>query len=290
MKPLPLLLVAALTVGSAAAQEKTMSPQDERLYALARTDITSFAREVSAGATSDVERAHAVVHWLTRTFDWKYTDYQNRTVQEVIERRGGNCDDLARVALAAMKELNIRLRRVHEVNIHTISDRREANASALIKEKGDAYSVFGRHHNDHVWLEVYDSRTNEWFPADPWSGLVGLQEWMEARVGFGARSGPNPDAPDMIVPIAIFAADADGNFTVDRTRHYLVDEFDRVYDGRLHDLPAWKPWVALLDRLDDKVGGAFAGRINLHDYEPDIDSVAATYEQLRSEYATRRSS
>ena len=43
MKTLTLLLVAALTIGSAAAQEKTLSPQDQRLYALARTDIKAFA-------------------------------------------------------------------------------------------------------------------------------------------------------------------------------------------------------------------------------------------------------
>src|SRR5579872_960526 len=279
------LLLVTMCAAVAPAQQKPMAPRDQRLYALARTDIKAFAVEVSQGANSDVDRAHAIVQWLTRNFDWKATDYQKRSVQQVIERRGGNCDDLARVALAAMKELNIRLRRVHEVHIRTVSDQREKNARALVEEKGNTYSVFGRHHNDHVWLEVYDSKSNEWFPADPWSGLVGLHEWMEARVGFGKRSGPNPDAADMIVPIAIFAADADGNFSVDRTRHYLVDEFDRLYHGRLHDLPAWKPWVALLDRLDGAVAGAFAGRVNLHRDEADIDSVASTYEELRAEYS-----
>src|SRR4030095_3073439 len=86
-----------------------------------------------------------------------------------------------------------------------------------------------------------------------------------------------------IVPIAIFAADADGNFTISRTRHYLVDEFDRLYDGRLHTLPAWKQWTTEIDLLDDKVKGAFAGKINLHDYEAQIDSLALTYERLMTQ-------
>jgi len=284
MKYLKLLIVVAMTAVSAAAQTKPASARDEHLYALAQTDIKAFAREVTKDATSDVERAQAIVHWLTRTFEWKATDYRTRTVREIIDRRGGNCNDLALVALAAMKELNIPLRRVHDVHIRTASSERGERAHALVKEKGDTYSVFGRHHNDHVWLEVYDSSRKEWFPADPWSGLVGLDEWMAARVGFGSRSGPNPDAADMIVPIAIFAADADGNFTINRTQHYLVDEFDREYDGKLHDLPEWKQWIARLDQLDDKVEGAFAGRINLQDYEAEIDSAAATYEHLRAGY------
>lgn len=290
MKQFALLIIVAITAVSAAAQEKSGSAQDEHLYALARTDIKAFAQEVSKGATSDVERAQAIVHWLTRQFDWKATDYRTRTVQEIVERRGGNCNDLAAVALAAMDQLNIRTRRVHEVQIRTASTDRGDRAHSMVREKGKQYSVFGRHHNDHIWLEVYDAATKDWYPADPWSGLVGEDEWMAARVGFGKRSGPNPDAEDMIVPIAIFAADGDGKFTINRTQHYLVDEFDRQYQGRLHAFPAWKRWVALLDQIDDKVEGAFAGTIDLHAYEPEIDSIAATYEQLRAAYDASRSS
>jgi hypothetical protein len=50
----------------------------------------------------------------------------------------------------------------------------------------------------------------------------------------------------------------------------------------LHAQPAWKQWTSLVDFLDDKVKGAFAGNINLHEYEAQIDSLALTYEQLRS--------
>ncbi len=82
---------------------------------------------------------------------------------------------------------------------------------------------------------------------------------------------------------SIFAADTDGKFTVDRTKHYLVDEFDRLYDGRLHEQAAWQQWVATIGLLSRKVEGAFAGKINLHEYESQIDTLAATYDQLRAE-------
>lgn len=279
---IPLVLMV-ITCGSALAQPKPNSVQDEHLWTLAGSDIKAFAQDVSKNATSEVGRAQAIVRWLTQHFEWKATDYQKRTVQQIVERRGGNCNDLAMVALAAMKELNITLRRVHEVHIRTESAGRGESAHAMVKERGNAYSVFGRHHNDHIYLEVYDSSADDWFPADPWSGVVGVDEWMKARVWFGPRSSPNPDAPEMIVPIAIFAADLDGNFTINRTQHYLVDEFDRLYRSKLHQLPAWKQWTALLDVLDDKVKGAFAGTINLQDYESQIDTLAEIYEKLRAE-------
>jgi len=37
--------------------------------------------------------------------------------------------------------------------------------------------------------------------------------------------------------------------------------------------------------LDDKTEEAFAGKTNLHDYEAQIDSLAAAYEQLRAVFS-----
>ncbi len=279
-------LVAVLVLACfapAGAQQKPRTSRDEHLYGLARTDLKAFAKQVSEGTSSELGETQAIVLWLTNHFDWKETDYQKRTVRQIIERGGGNCNDLALVALAAMKELNIKVRRVHDVHIRSESVARGERAHTLVKQKGDSYSVFGRHHNDHIWLEVYDSKAEDWFPADPWSGVVGTEDWMKARVWFGARSSLNPDAPEMIVPFAIFAADADGKFAINRTRHYLVDEFDRLYGNKLHEPTAdWQQWVALLDFLSNKVEGAFAGSVNLLGYEPEIDRLATTYERLRA--------
>jgi hypothetical protein len=276
------LAVAAMASAPKAAQGRKMSA-DDPVYALLRTDRKAFAEEVSKNTRSELGQAKAVVLWLTSHLDWRATDYKKRTVQQVIDRGGGNCDDLARVALEAMEGLHLKLRRVHDVHVRTPSSGRGERAHTLVKEKGAAYSIFGRHHNDHVWLEVYDSTAHEWYPVDPWSGLAGLDEWMKARVWFGRRKSLAPDGPEMIVPIGIFAADGANDFTIDRTKHYLVDEFDRLYGGKLHALLAWKQWVALLDQLDGKVKGAFAGTTNLQESESQIDRLAATYEQLRSQ-------
>src|SRR5262249_42889337 len=91
----------------------------------------------------------------------------------------------------------------------------------------------------------------------------------------------NPITEQMIVPFAIFAADDTGKFTIDRSRHYLIDEFDRLYHGRLHREPAWKDWVAGVELLSPKAAGAFAGTVNLQDYETQIDSLADTTDRLR---------
>lgn len=284
---LSILIVLLFMFGITAAQSPALPKHDEQLYALARTDLKTFAQEVSKGEKSELGRAQAIVNWLAKNFEWKATDYQRRTVQEIIERKGGNCNELAMVALSAMKELDIKLRRVHEVNIHTNTPDRGERAREKVKELGNTYSVFGRHHNDHVWLELYDSAANEWFPADPSSGLVGVEQWMKGRVGFGKRYTLNPITDDMIVPFAIFAADADGKFTINRTQHYLVDEFGRLYGNKLKKLPAWKRWIEMVDLLDDKVAGAFAGTINLHEYETQIDSLATTYDKLRASFVNK---
>ena len=285
MKPwIRALILISFLVGFAQAQVQTN--QDQQLYSLARTDLKAFAQQVSKDSKSELGQAQAIVRWLAKNFEWKATDYQKRTVPEIIERKGGNCNELAMVALSAMKELNIKIRRVHEVNIHVNTPERGVRAHEMVKEKGNTLSVFGRHHNDHVWLELYDSAANDWFPADPSSGLVGTEEWMKGRVWFGERVSLNPITQDMIMPFAIFAADDSGKFTINRTQHYVIDEFDRLYDGKLHKLAAWKRWLTLIDLLDDKVAGAFAGSINLHDYESQIDDLAVVYDQLRAAMAS----
>jgi len=273
-------LFIALFVVSAPilSQEKLPSA---RLYQLAKADLKAFAAEVSKGADSELGRSQLVVQWLAEHLEWKGTDYQKRTVQEIIDRGGGNCNELAMVAVAALKELNIPMRKVREINIHKLTPRRGETARQMVKEKGVQYSVFGRRHNDHVWLEIYDTKTGEWYPADPSIGTVGTKEWLHARVGFGKRFTLDPASEDMIVPFVIIAADETGAFTINRTQHYLVDEFVKLYPERLDASAAWKDWVRLLDELDDKAAGAFRGKVNLHDHDGLIDELANVYSALR---------
>jgi predicted aspartyl protease len=251
------------------------------LLDLALVDRGAFARRVTAGAGSDYERAVAVTRWFAEHFDWTATDYEDRTVEQILERGGGNCDELARVTVAMLEELGLPMRRVREINIHLESQRRQRSAEAKVAESGIGYSVFGRRHNDHVWIEVQDRAGGEWFPADPSMGVVGDQ-WLESRLSFGERFSLDGGSVAMIAPFAVFAQDADGGFTVNRTAHYVIEGFDRLYGGRLRGSPAWDEWVAGVDRLDDLAGAAFRAEANLHAHADVIDRLAESYEALRA--------
>ena len=78
-----------------------------------------------AGIESDEEKAHLIVNWLAVNFEWKATDYKKRSVQQIIDRGGGNCNDLAKVAISLMDTANIKIRKVKEINIHTKSNERQ---------------------------------------------------------------------------------------------------------------------------------------------------------------------
>jgi Transglutaminase-like superfamily len=273
--------VCLLAAASGASLTSAAEPTDA---GLALADRHAFAEQVAAGATSDLERARALTTWFARHFDWTATDYQQRTVDEILERQGGNCAELARVTTAMFEELGMRMRSVREINLHVESASRRETARAKIAELGNRASVFGKRHNDHVWIEIQDRATGEWFPADPSLGVVGEEAWIAARLGFGERFTLDPSSEDMIAPFAIFAWQ-DGRMVENRTAHYSVEGFDRFYDGRLSALPAWSEWVRLLDELDDRALAAFRGEANLHDSEARIDELAQTYERLREELA-----
>ncbi|HKR86174.1 MAG TPA: hypothetical protein VJS37_18575, partial [Terriglobales bacterium] len=89
-----LILFAVAACTPALSQQVSRTSDDDALYQLARTDLPAFARQVSKNATSELGQAQAIVRWLQQQFQWKATDYQKRTVQEIIDRRGGNCNEL----------------------------------------------------------------------------------------------------------------------------------------------------------------------------------------------------
>lgn len=265
-------------------QKAVADGSDEALLELARTDLESFAEQVTSGEANDADRARALVAWLAAHLDWKTTDYQERTVREILNRGGGNCAELAQVSIACFQALNMPLRQVREINLHTPDEGRGERAKARIAEKGNAMSVFGSRHNDHVWIEIYDRATGEWFPADPSIGVVGEREWLAARFGFSERFTLDSSSVDMIAPFAVFTGDNQDAFAVDRTRYYVIEGFNHLYNNQLEALPAWKDWVALVEALDDPARGAFEGKVNLHDYSKEIEALEQVYATLKSQY------
>ena len=251
-------------------------------------DLARFAASITKGARTGYERAVRLLDWLSHNFKWLATDYKQRTVREIIQRQGGNCFELATVYMALIKTLGIKYRQIAEINIQPESERRRKNAEALIAKRGFSASVFGARHNDHRWVEIYDERSGEWIPADPSVGVIGLEPWLKSRVWFGKRWAIDTSITnDMIVPFAIFTTDSTRKMREDRTAHYLVTSFNRLYRGRLSSLPSWSEWVSELKAIEEKCRGAFAGGTNLHLYRADIARIASTYERLRQEFESR---
>lgn len=276
-KTLPILLFLAVA-SLAKAQETTL----DSLYRLAVEDLSGFSHYLVADAKTEQEKAEKIIDWLARHFDWTATDYKKRTLKQILERKGGNCAELARVAAAAFEKVDLKMRRVREINLHIKTDRRQVTAEAKVKELGNRASVFGRQHNDHVWLEIFDPASGTWIPADPSLGVVGQRAWLSARYGFGKRYSLDPTSTDMIAPFAVFAME-DGNY-VDRSAHYAIEGFNKLYQNQLAQYPAWEQWKTGIDKLSKHALSAFLDKDNLHKQTAVIAELSDTYTTLKQQF------
>jgi hypothetical protein len=182
-----------------------------------------------------------------------------------------------------LKELGVQTRGVAEINIQPTSDRRQASSEGVIARSGLKASVFGRNHNDHRWNEVLDRRTSEWTPADPTLGLLGADQWIRARVGFGQRiTSDNIPSRDMLAPIAIFATSEDGVPVEDLSQHYLVDGFGRIYGAKLTGNPHWTEWKNAIAVLSPAAMQAFLGQANFQKEDAEILKAKAAYLALKA--------
>jgi hypothetical protein len=280
-----LLLTTALCLveAFALAQEGAVTvPKDT---ASVNTEI--FAQAIVAGTNDNYERAKTLLSWLSNHFEWKATDYQRRTVKEIIVRQGGNCFELATVYMALLKELNLTYRPIAEINIHVYSEERGKTADEKIKQSGNRMSVFGKQHNDHRWVEIYDDKSGEWVPADPTMNIIGFDQWLKARAWFGERHTINDEfSGDMIAPFAIYVVDTNDKSLMkeNRTLYYMVTQLDKLYHGQLSKLPSWSKWVSGLQTLSAAAKKAFEGDENLHNYTGQISDLANVYQSLKKEY------
>jgi hypothetical protein len=258
-----------------------------------QVDLKALADSV-APTGSTLERTRTLVHWVNDNFTWSATDYVKRTPQEIVARRSGNCAELASVLRAFLDASGTKSRWVREINVQPEpTPRRQNDAAAMVTRRGLQYSVFGLQHNDHVWLEVWDDATKSWFPADPAYGVVGLTEWLPARLAMANRPKPRvaavePIAADMVVPFVVTAGEQrSGPFSDDRTDTYLIDGFNKLYGGRLTALPSWSKWVEEVRSLSPHARAAFEGTENLHRYNDDIAKLKRTYDDLSREASAK---
>ncbi|MEP7323339.1 MAG: transglutaminase-like domain-containing protein [Saprospiraceae bacterium] len=247
-------------------------------------DLKSFANTLAGNETNNYKKAENVLHWLSNHFDWLYTDYEKRTVKEIMVRGGGNCFELSVVFIALIKELGITYRPIAEINLHIETPRRQVDAARMVKEKGNRMSVFGFNHNDHRWIEVYNDDTKEWVPADPTMGLIGLECWLKARAWYGPRKTINQEfSDDMIVPIGIFVVGDKGKMIENRTSFYVVESLDNLYQNKLSRSVYWHAWKSGISSISEKCRQAFMGEINLHESQNEIKNLGEIYRKMKIE-------
>jgi hypothetical protein len=106
-------------------------------------------------------------------------------------------------------------------------------------------------------------------------------------MGLGERSVPSTQTvadimKDMIVPFVLVALETRSTRKgEERSEHYLIDEFNRFYNGKLESLPAWPEWVSLVHKLSRSGALALAGEANLHQKEKSIVRFSLVYDELR---------
>lgn len=253
----------------------------------AALNLKVFAETIVARSSSNFEKARTLLDWLSNSFAWTATDYKQRTVKEILLRKGGNCFELARVYMTLINELGIQYRPIAEINLHIPSNERNETAEKKIKDFGNKMSVFGYQHNDHRWVEVYDDITGEWIPVDPTTDLIGYDQWLKGRAWFGPRHTINDEiSGDMIAPFAIFVVDRNNasKMLENRTEHYMVNKLNLLYHDTLARLSSWPAWKMQLAGLSQHAQAAFEGTENLHNFAKEISELRMTYDKLKDEY------
>lgn len=141
-------------------------------------------------------------------------------------------------------------------------------------------SVFGLRHNDHAWIEYWDSQAAAWSPADPTLDLVGEAAWVTARLGFGDRpSHAILPSRDMLAPIFVAARTEQG--FEPRSRRYLVEGFGRAAPDALTSVH-WTRWTEAVSAFEPLALGAFQNRIDLHSETSRIAELRDIYAALRA--------
>lgn len=272
-------------------QQSLLIAQSNRAYLNERIDTANLnfqilAQQITQNATTNFIKAETLLNWVSNRLEWIGTDYKQRTVKEILARGGGNCFELAKVYITLIDAIHIKYRPIAEINIHAYSEERQQAAEEKVKEYGNKMSVFGKQHNDHRWVEVYDSLSDTWQPIDPSMNVIGIQQWLKARVWFGNRITIDTVLTnDMIVPFAIFVTDSNKSNMIDnRSKHYLITEFDKLYNNKLHQLHSWSKWIKQIKKLQTHTKLAFEGKENLHKFSEEITILANTYAMLKKEF------
>lgn len=241
--------------------------------------IVELARDVIGEAQDTLSRCRKLINWMYEEFEWSVTDYQHRTLDEILARRAGNCAEQTRLLEGLLTAVHIETRVMAEINIQPPWPERGEFAAQMVAERGPSASVFGHMHNDHRWLEVHEGPSGSWLPADATLGVCGDHEWLTARMGFGAR----PDAgKNMIVPVMAFVMDASGHVREDRTEHYIIELFQEYVEKEIRADALLSEWSRLVRVLAQGGRRAFEGEESFFQYGDQLQQALAIYRAVEA--------
>ena len=243
--------------------------------------VEDLARAVVGEDRNPLSQCRRLIAWMYREFEWSASDYQHRTLDDIVARRAGNCAEQTRLLASLLSALRMETRTMAEINIQPPRAERGQSAAQMAARQGPTASVFGYRHNDHRWLEVRDAGSGLWFPADATLGVCGEQEWLAARMGFG----PRPDAAQaMIVPLMVFVMDAARHVREDRTDHYVIALFHQYVAATVQADALLGEWARVVRVLAPAGQRAFEGQASFFPYGDQVQHALEVYRAIESRY------
>jgi hypothetical protein len=247
-----------------------------------------ISKEIDArilGVKEEDEKVKRIFFWINNEFEWVETDYVERTVEEILIRKAGNCAEQTKVVEKVLNYIGIKTRWVLEINSQPESMERQSFSKNLVEKDGDFYSIFGWNHNDHRWLEYYNNNVRQWEPIDTAFGVLGLNHWLKMRLSFNPESIPTSQK---IIPFCIAALDSNSAISEVLSNFYLIDQFDKHYNGVLSRTTVWKEWEILINQLTNLGIATYRSQNNLHKHQDAIKKFTNLYSKLKQEVLTIR--
>lgn len=120
---------------------------------------------------TEFEKSRVIQNYISSNF--KYRIRSPRTINSIIENKGGNCVSHTIMGLFFLRLAGIPAKICYEYHIrnYSIIDKWRAN-----RQKA---GYFGASHNSHFWIMFYDGV--EWQPFDSALGITGFDDFFRVR-------------------------------------------------------------------------------------------------------------
>ncbi len=201
--------------------------------------IKAFTDELTKGTISDEEKVRIITTWIHSNFSSTFGNPKYKTLTQFFEKRKGNCYHRSVLLLLMLQHLKIPARFVNEIDY---------DSPGLIGILRELFGIVenvpcGMNHNNHVWIEAhFDS---QWQPVDANYGVVGIEEWLEARLLSNRKR----------FPLIIYVLSQDG--FIRRSEYYLIERFKEVcnINETQSEFIAYKEGILFMSQYNYEKGG-----------------------------------